>query len=76
MSPFVYFMGKKNHLPILQMFGFHLSYLPTGKVKDLFAEQFQNYHVVLTKALTCPAGTYNVADECWPMFWPLLFQYL
>ena len=56
------------------MLGLDLSHLAAGKVKDLLAEQLENDHVVLTKALAGTTRPDDVADECGPVLGPLLLQ--
>lgn len=56
------------------MLGFDLGHLATGEVKHLLAQQFQDDHVVLAKALAGATGAHNVTDEGGPVLRPLLFQ--
>lgn len=56
------------------MLGLHLGHLATGEVKNFFAEQFEDDHVVLTEALAGPTRTHNVTDEGGPVFGPFLLQ--
>lgn len=56
------------------MLGLDLGHLATGEVKDLFAEQLENDHVVLTKALAGTTRPHNVTDEGGPVLGPLLLQ--
>lgn len=56
------------------MLGLDLGHLATGEIKDLLAEQLENDHVVLTKALAGPTRAHDVADEGGPVFGPFLLQ--
>ena len=56
------------------MLGLHLGHLTAGEVKNLFAEEFEDDHVVLTEALAGPTRSYDVANEGGPVFGPLLLQ--
>lgn len=51
-----------------------LGHLAAGEIKDLFAEQLEDDHVVLTEALARATRPDNVADEGGPVLGPLLFQ--
>jgi len=54
--------------------GLDLGHLSTGEVKDLFAEQLEDDHVVLAEALAGAARAHDVADEGGPVLGPLLLQ--
>lgn len=56
------------------MLGLDLSHLATGEIKDLLAEQLEDDHVVLTKALAGATRPDNVADEGGPVLRPLLLE--
>lgn len=56
------------------MLGLDLGHLAAGEVKDFLAEQLENDHVVLTKALAGTTGPHDVTDEGGPVLGPLLLQ--
>lgn len=56
------------------MLGFDLGHLSTGEIEDLFTEQLQNHHIVLTKALAGATCSDDVTDEGGPVLRPLLLQ--
>lgn len=56
------------------MFGLDLGHLSTGEVEHLLAEQLEDDHVVLAKALAGAARPDNVANERGPVLGPFLLQ--